>query len=473
MRNDRITEGLYFTVDSFLLDESGERCAVSPIELLCGDETVIVATLYSYSDERPFVAPSLAYRWRCDDGTSGEGRVNNASSVEFCVGSETAGSLNFRVFALDENGEEIAGCESAYGGLIFGIEDITPVHTAPADLYDFWDSEISRLMNVLPIDHNANRYTGEVVYEYNIPEKNRFSLKRLDASCLEALKQNGIAAPSTSALTRYDIYELYLKSPGPMPTSVYISMPKTAKLSSLPIKIIYDPYDIHSPAPTVSPTHIAVHCTHHGYEVGMPEQYYAKLDTGILKNYGKANGGINSSYQNPHDCYMTYLILRDLQLLRFFADPLFSSAIPSLHKFWNREFILCGMSMGGYQALTVSALAERLLKLVPDFKITTVEANIPGFCNMAAATANGLKSDFFSYEDGADYFDPVHLAHLIKGEVKLMRVGLGDETCIASGIQAVFNSLGNSIKKSANYLQNSSHAYLPKPKNQKWYRLEH
>ena len=465
--------GLYFTLDSFILDESGERSAVSPIELLCGDEAIVVATLYSYADERPFTAPTLTYSWKCDDGSFGSGRINNASSIEFCVSSETAGSLNFRVYALDDEGEQIEGCESAYGGLLFSADDVMPAHTPPKDLYDFWDGELSRLMRVLPTDTASDGYSGNVVYEYNIPEKNRFSLKKLDKQNLETLKQNSIPTPAISSLERYDIYELYLKSPGPTPTSVYISVPKSAKPSSLPIKITYDPYDIHSAAPTLSSAHIAVHCTHHGYELGMPEEYYRRLDEGILRNYGKANGGKNSSYENPHDCYMTYLVLRDLQLLRFFADPALSAVIPSLNGIWNRELILSGMSMGGYQALTVGALAERLVRLVPEFKISAIEANIPGFCNMAAAESRGLVSDFFLYENGADYFDPVHLVHMIRAEVKLMRVGLGDETCIASGIQAMFNSLDATVKKSANYLQNSSHAYLPKPKNQKWYRIEY
>ncbi len=473
MTNDRFEAGLYFNVDSFLPDGSGERTRVSPIELLVGDEAVIVATLYSYKDDRPIIAPTLAYSWKCDDGSSGGGRISRASSVEFSVSSETAGSLNFRVYALDEDGKEIPGAESAYGGLLFGIEEIAPKSTAPCDLYGFWDKEIERLLGVSPTDIHADGYSGDVVYEYGIPQKNRFSMRELDKAYLNRLKENGISAPSVSALERYDLYELYLKSPGPAPTSVYISIPKNTKNASLPLKINYDPYDIHSPSLTVSAAQITVHCTHHGYELGMTEEYYSRLDKGILKNYGKANGGINSSYKNPHDSYMTYLILRDLQLLRFLADPELSSNLPSLHRVWNREFILSGMSMGGYQALCVGALAERLAKHIPDFKIAAVEANIPGFCNMAAKMSDGLVSDFFSYEPGADYFDPVHLAHLIRAEVKLMRVGLGDETCIASGIQAMFNSLDKSIKKSANYLQNSSHGYLPKPKNQKWYRIEY
>ena len=470
MTNERFSEGLYFTVASFLSDETGERCAVSPTELLAGDEVTVSCALYSYSDDRPVRVPAIAYRWVCDDGESGSGRVCDASSVEFTVSSDIPGSLNFRVFALDERGEEISGAESAYGGLLFSAEDITPSSKAPSDLYSFWDGEIDRLIRVLPTDTAPDGYTGAVVYGYSIPEKNRYRLKKLDAAYLDSLKENGISAPSASALERYDIYELYLKAPGPAPTSAYISVPKTG--GSLPIRIVYDPYDIHSAAPTVSAAQITVHCTHHGYELGKSPEYYAELDCGILKNYGKANGGVNSSYENPHDCYMTYLLLRDLQLIRYLSDPSLSGEIGSLHKIWNREFILSGMSMGGYQALCVGALAERLIHRVPAFKVATVEANIPGFCNMAAGVSRGIISDFFSYERGADYFEPSHLAPLLRAEVKLMRVGLGDETCIASGIMAMFNSLDGSVKKSANFLQNSSHYYLPRPKNQRWYKFE-
>ena len=472
--DERYAAGLYFTVESFVKDEYGERTPVSPVELLVGDEVTVVATLYSYEDYRPIAAPVLSFSWISDDGSSGRGRVESASTVEINLTADTAGSLNFRVFALDRAGKEIATAESVFGGLLFSADDITPAHTPPYDLYDFWDKEIARLMRVDPTDKNADGYTGAVAYDFEIPSKNRFSLRTVDSAYLRKMRENGLPTLSETSLEKYDVYELYLKSPGPAPTTAYVSVPKGRSTHSLPIRITYDSYDAHSPTPIISANQISVHCTHHGYEPGMPEEdYYSRLNNGVLKDYGKSNGGINSGYRDPSDCYMTYLIARDLQLIRFLADPSYSSVIPELNRIWTRELVLSGMSMGGYQALCVGALSTRLSGLVPAFSVSQIEANIPGFCNMAAAKTGKIASDFFSYEVGADYFDPVHLAPMIRAEVKLMRVGLGDETCIASGIQAVLNSLGKGVKRSANYLQNSSHGYLPEPKNQRWYRLEY
>ena len=158
MTNEKVAAGLYFNLDSFLVDGDGERTKISPIELLPSDEAVIVATLYSYADDRPFTAPKIAYSWKSDDGKSGSGFVKNASCVEFGVSSDAAGSLNFRVFALDGCDKEIEGSESAYGGLIFGLDDISPKSCAPKDLYSFWDTEIDRLFSVTPTDTRADGY---------------------------------------------------------------------------------------------------------------------------------------------------------------------------------------------------------------------------------------------------------------------------------------------------------------------------
>ena len=466
-------EGSYFILTTYKQRGDGSFEEHAPTEFKAGDIAHVRATLYNHAKDEEMVAQRLYMTSLNDDLVSTEKKVTNAHTIEFDLTISRPGFVKFKVIAQDENGNTILGSETAYGGVLFSFEEIRPSHTPPHDLLDFWNEEIDRLMKVNPCDTIPDGYEGRVVWEFDMPKKNFYSITKFTSEYFNTLREYKIYCPDEAYLETHDIYELNLKAPGPCHASTYLSIPKTLG-KRVPMKITYDGYSAYAPSPVVNDNAICLHCSHHGYELPKPaEGYYFVLSRGILKYYGRANGETNSDYDDIHDCYMTYLHLRNLQALRYITDPALSGDIPYLHDVWNGEVEFSGGSMGGYQALCISALALLLKKKTNDFKITSTEANIPGFANLAGRGNDRVPTYLTRYADGMDYFDPATLAHLIENPVRIPRAGLGDETCPASGIIATFNAIREGVPKEICFLQNSNHGYIPEEPVQRWYKYKY
>ena len=125
--------------------------------------------------------------------------------------------------------------------------------------------------------------------------------------------------------------------------------------------------------------------------------------------------------------------------------------------------------MGGYQAICEAGLSTLLVKKSSKFKLTSVSANIPAFCNLAGRCDNRVPG-MTAYTDGMEYFDAAHLSSLVDVPVTVPRVGLGDTTCPPSGICAMLNNLPDGTSFEVNFLQNSNHGYLPEPDVQSWFK---
>ena len=136
------------------------------------------------------------------------------------------------------------------------------------------------------------------------------------------MRSNLLPAPEDSDLEKYDIYRVYLKSPGPCHSSGFITIPKGAKEKSLPIHFVFDGYGVYSAEPILNPERITVHCTHHGYELGEHrDKYYVPLNQTVCHYYGRGINEVNAGYDDISDCYMTYLLIRDLQMVHFATTP--------------------------------------------------------------------------------------------------------------------------------------------------------
>ena len=465
-----LAAGGYFVISTDLRLPDGTMRPTSPIDLSVGDTVHLRAEYFSHGDDMHFTPTAISYVLRCDGGVIREGRVENTHTLELDVSLNCPGAALIRIIAEGDDGKPLLGSENGYGGLLFSKLDIRTTRPVPADLADFWRDAIDRLMRVDPRGTTPDGYSGNVVYDFDMPSKNFFSLRRVDVSYLADMRANKLKTPNDDRLDKYDVYELYLKAPGPCHASAYVSVPRSAT-SRLPIRFVYDGYGCHSPSIMTSDQYIYAHCSHHGYELAAPDEgYYTPLNADILKNYGRANGKPNSDFNDKNDCYLYYMLLRNLQVIRFLTDPALSYDVEGLHDRWNGEIILGGGSMGGYQTVCVGGLLTLLAERSAPFVCARLEPGIPAFGDLGAEVdPMKIHTGRRGYEENSDYFDAAMLATLIRSYLRISRVGLGDETCISSAIHAMFNSIPDSVPKEAKYLQNSNHGYMPEESKQSWF----
>ena len=464
------TEGAYFMITTYKILDDGTLSEWCPLEFEACDKVHVKAVLYSHATDKPMKAVKLAMSLANDNGETDSLEISDADTMEFDITLNRPGAVKFNIVALGADGKGLVGAESAAGGAIFGREKILPYHAVPADFDEFWDEQIRRLMTVDPKSTASDNYEGAVLSEFDMPKKNFFSIRKFDEEFLDSFAKNGYAPQDKSKLETHDSYELYLKAPGPCHSSGFLSIPKGAKKHSLPLTLTFDGYSAYAPMPVYSDSEIRMHSTHHGYEMAKPrEGYYLKLSRGgILANYGRGTSDPNAGYDDIRDCYMTYLHLRNMQMLRYVTDPALSGDIENLHEYWNGEVKLIGGSMGGYQAGFTAALATILKKHSAPFKITYVGASVPAFCNGAGQLDNRIKTGLPVYTEGSDYYDLALAAHLIECPIEVQRAALGDESCPATRITAFFNSIPETTVKKIKYLQNSSHGYIPDEYAQHW-----
>jgi len=454
--------GLYFIGKTYIEDENGNYIEKSAIGFKQNEKIIFIISLYSYRTGEKIKCPKMMWRCECDDGTVNEGCEENTDTVIIKTSSSRPGAVRVIVNACDENGKIILGAESFNGGAIVDIKNIRQAAKIPEDFVEFWKKQIARLYKVKPTDTKVDKYAGNVVYEFNITDKNYYHIKKLAKSDIAILREKGISRGSESLADNFNIYEVYLKCIGPNPVTGYITIPKKKKDKAYPAVIIFDGYGAHALDFVCETGRICFHVSHHGYEMGKTDaEYYNKLNSGILRNYGRCNGGLNSDYNDKEDCYILYLFLRNLQAIRFISDSRLNSDIENLSSCWNGEFIIRGGSMGGYQAIAAAALSTMIPDGEPEINVVSAVANIPGFCNLGGHVIDKRINNTFNigYCSNMDYFDCTSFANYVKCDVEIPRCGLGDYVCPPSGIIATYNAIkGN---KRIKFYQNSTHGYIP------------
>ena len=463
------SEGAYFIINTYK-SEGSVLTLCDPTAFSVGDSVHAVLKLYSHAEKAPLKVDKIAYIIMTDDGESREGCAESTDTLELDFTLSRPGWVYFRANAQDADGKNILGAETAFGGALFDWKKVTLTKESPADLYEFWDKAIDRLMTVDPTDTTPDGYTGLVQYEYDMPKENHFELIKFDEAYVKMLRDYGIGNITEQMLEQFDFYELNLKAPGPCHSANYLTVPKNADPKSLPLQVSFDGYSAYPPSPAYSNNCICLHCSHHGYKLPRPlDGYYMKLRRGVCMHYGLGDGAINSLYEDLNDNYMIYLHLRNLQAIRFVTDPAFSSMIEGLHEKWCGDVRLVGGSMGGYQSLCTAALSTILVKKSAPYNLKSTSANIPAFCNLAGRTDKRVPCMTF-YTEGMEYFDAAHLAGFIDVAVTIPRAGLGDKTCSPNGIVAMFNNIPKGVHKEINFLQNADHGVVPEPELQMWYR---
>ncbi len=361
------------------------------------------------------------------------------------------------------------------GGAVVEFERVSAAKECPHDFTEFWQGQIARMLAVSPIDEErpseTTRYQSagehpDITLAYDIDLTNYFKIEKLTPKIQAEYRRLGINSASDEEFSAFDIFELSLKAPGPCPVTGILSIAKGLDKNA-PAHLFFTGYSAHAAWVSSVPNGIGFSLTHHGYECRKPENpYYSDLNgNGILGSYGRENGRPNSSYTHPDDCYLLYLLLRNLQALRFLTDcgsqnpdalenETLAELCRCLQAAWNGEVTCSGGSMGGYQALTITALA-RLLGI----RFRHSVASCPAFCGLSGHAAGGRINNLFGlgYTENMDYFDAVCFASLIDTPVDIPICGLGDYICPPSGVIATYHALRG--PKSILLYQNSQHGY--------------
>ena len=376
--------------------------------------------------------------------------------------------------------------EKFLGGAVVDMDRLMPDAEKPSDFDAYWKKSLDTCYAVSPVDTVLTPYDkgGVVVSDVRrdgnefsrergrlISEENYFHAAKIDAEKLKIYHAKGKNTNITEeTLSEFDLFEVYLKSPGPCPSSLLLSIPKAAERSARAF-LAFPGYGAYAPNVYAAPNAIGFMVTHHGYWVdASADELYYSLNRGenpILGSYGTANGRPNSGYDDLDDCYMLYLLLRDFQALRFAYelprgvlgtrfDGVLGEIYASLSRAWNGETEISGWSMGGYQTICLAGLAAKA-----GIPLSFVRAVIPGFCNLAGHVVGGRFNNIFGikYVDEMRYFDPVSFAEYIDSYVEIPRCGLGDYTCPPSGIIAAYNAMR--CQKKISFYQNTTHGYVP------------
>ncbi|MBR2353332.1 MAG: acetylxylan esterase [Clostridia bacterium] len=232
----------------------------------------------------------------------------------------------------------------------------------------------------------------------------------------------------------------------------YLTYPKNA--SSLAINIGFRGYgNTRRTDPKFSEKAVVVEMAPHGYRLDDPNPKYPPSNYGFdpVEN------------QDPDTVYFHGMLTRNVlgaRLLKAFAGGVQYGKIMLDGKqvqplgVWKAgdTFLSTGGSQGGFQAIALGAL---------DGDVTEINMALPWFCDIGGQNIGRFVGNLKpAYTDALMYYDCCSLATLIDSDVSVsISAGLGDITCPASGIIAVYNTLN--CKKSLSVSQNLGHSYTP------------
>ena len=212
----------------------------------------------------------------------------------------------------------------------------------------------------------------------------------------------------------------------------YISWPKGAEKSSLPIMIClhgagYSRSDAVKAVSWASKGAIAIDINAHGYPDDQPQDYYDELAKGELKDYR------NSKVVDHKSFYFRLMYLRAVRAVDF------ATTLPM----WDGKRIMSyGSSQGGAQALAVAAIDKRVGAAV---------AHVPAVTDLAGHLQNHRggwpaydrqmkKGDNIEAEMAIlPYYDGAVMIQHTKAKLWI-EAGLIDTTCPSECVIAAFNS---------------------------------
>ena len=280
-------------------------------------------------------------------------------------------------------------------GLVVAPRKLKPGGDTPADFSEYWEQESDKLMD-LPMEVS----TASVDYE--------------------------------EVATGYSCVNIEINCTGPKPVRGYFAKPEIASQKSLPIVILVHAAGVKGswcrsePGNAMKYAKMGALCfdlNAHGMLNGQPEEYYADLEAGELKNY------YYQGLTSRDDFYFRGMYLRLMRTIDFLSKQ------PE----WDRKRIMViGESQGGGQALVAAGLDKR---------VSAVVAIVPAMCDWLGPLADReggwpqpLKANFPREEiiKTVPYFDAANI--LKKSRATLfVEIGLIDVTCPPTSVYAAIN----------------------------------
>ncbi|MBR6603833.1 MAG: acetylxylan esterase [Clostridia bacterium] len=391
-----------------------------------GEEMVFTMTLYA--DNAQISAPYFKYTITGDDGYSTSGYADATSGTVVLKAKATkVGGVRVVVEPADADKKVISDTKITKfeGGAIAGAADVKTTYAEPLDFDEFWAGKLAELDECAP---------------------NLFSIEQIDSSNSNfdtyIVKVNCIGRPEMIATNATW-------------TAGILTVPKNAAAGSLGFRLTFQGYGVSSAGRSNNNGYVTFAVCAHSMEQLQPSEYYNKATLG-LNDYGfKVNENVD-----PNTSYFTYMLLRDVQAVRFLkkyfgtegGEATFGGVNTGAWKgLWNgQDIYVSGGSQGGFQSVGVAAL---------DSDVTYVNVNVPWFADVAGNTVSTRIQSTFrpTYADGLRYLDTALLAKRIKAPKVDITAGAGDPLCTMYAVQAIYNNL-NVDNASLRFRQGGTHS---------------
>ena len=372
----------------------------NPLSYGCGDSVTFRVSLLR--ENRLVSAPLFHYEYRTDDGAEKSGYLPGQSGqlILTLPGCSNPGTSKLEITAVNQEHDQLPSVDGEFtGSAVFGFDRITTARPAPADFRQFWDAQMSVLMASSP---------SEVLFE----------------KC------------GDNHSDHYDIYDAVVDSPWDK-VYLHITVPKNASPHSLQIRARYQSYGFDSADPYKKEGVIGVSVNPHSIPNDKSADYYDNqedlLDCWVDDDDTREN------------CYFLGMIMRDIQAIRYVENK-FSDL-------WNgKEIDAAGGSMGGFQAVAVSALYD---------KVTSINISIPWMCDIGGGDAGRNDGWAPDWSEAGQYYDTCYFAPYVKCKIRGFSAKLGDYVSPPSGVVALYNAL--QPDKKLTFTQNVSHSGDPGP----------
>lgn len=420
------------------------QCTVNKKDAIYKSGETVTFTAKLLEDKKPAATKKLGYRLMYDAKVLKCGYVDGTETLTFSVKADKPGWIYLRLFSFGDNDVDklhikrvsnpklfVRATNMGGIGAIVEPEKLRHSKEEPADFDAFWNG-VKKELAAVPV---------------KLIEK-----KPVPASVIAAAK---VQNPE-----KYDICDVKVACAGGMPVSGYLSMPKGAKLKSLPALITYHGAGVRSARLSrsdVANNIIVFDINAHGIENGHPEEYYTKLSNETLRPKDKGS----YQYHNKTDrdsYYMKGMYMRVLRSLEF---------VKSLPEWDGKTLVVSGGSQGGAQVLVACAL---------DHDITLARCKVPAMCDHFAEASGRQpgwprllshklpteKPEPEKVAKCASYFDGVYFAKRIKCPIYLY-TGFVDTTCAPTSVFAAYNNIPDGVKKSIYCVPTAAHSV---PENQ-------
>ncbi len=366
----------------------------------------ITFTLELLKDGKPAPGVKLKYRLSQNGDWGKMTETTSGQPIVATVKLDKPGWASIEAVAVGKDGKNMKNprnpkqdLRGEIGAMVDPLE-ITESAPEPADFDAFWQAQ-RELLNNVPVEAERK----EIAIPANLKDK---------VVC----------------------YDVKVKCAGPMPVSGYLCMPKNAKKGTLPAVVSYHGAGVRSSYKQLWPgtRYIAFDVNAHGIENGQPDQFYADLNKGALKDYRHRNK------TNRDTFYFKDMYLRVMRALDY---------VKTLPEWDGKTLIVRGGSQGGGQSIVAAALDPQVVfcfAAVPALgdhagRLAGHRPGWPQLANRAKPNAVDLKA----IETGK-YYDNVYFAKRVRCEA-FFTTGFVDFVCPPTSVYAAYNNLPGKARK--------------------------